>query len=561
MNQLEIKLNPYQDVNIASLDGLPLSEYSELYNYMTEPFLSWANRLLEVAEREINDDYELIVVAEPFEQLFIKDMQIHFEACISYTAKDFPLATPIEDRYEAIVQLAKKHGVACNTNDGKLNVYVSEGISVSLDPNFTTQTDIENAFLCIMNQKEDVVSYGSATMIVCIGNQSSVTSLGDMHYLWEITPDRLEDIVACIINRFAKVALIHDTLAHFDSIKDTLDSDDMETLRFLEEVDICFRIQNIPDIEVGSEYQLQIGSIPSSNTAPTLRIESSHPSIVSVSGTTLKALSPGTAFIDIYRGAEVMQYDRKYIRVYQNLFAKDIALCMDQSTIGIGMNQQIHATILPTNAEDVTCIEWSVDKPSVATIDHNGQITTHASGYAVICAKLHDVSAEISVNVLPDIASIILSQTAVSLYVGENMPITFDTEPTNCYQNNCIWESSNSSVAIVESKVDNSYVIRATGIGDCILTCKAERGLCEATCHVLVESTFKKREKLHVFLKYTLMCMFATLLCSIIANPFISIITAVATVLCGITAIKRKPSDAFWAIILMGIAILCAFDS
>ena len=72
MNTLKIKLNPYKDINIASLDDKPLSPYSELNNYLKEPFLKWAHKLLDTAEREINDDYTLVVAAEEFEKLFFK---------------------------------------------------------------------------------------------------------------------------------------------------------------------------------------------------------------------------------------------------------------------------------------------------------------------------------------------------------------------------------------------------------------------------------------------------------------------------------------------------------
>ena len=84
MNTLRIKLNPYKDINIASLDDKPLSPYSELNNYMKEPFLKWADKLLGTAEREINDEYELIVAGESFEELFISDMQNDEDLCKSF---------------------------------------------------------------------------------------------------------------------------------------------------------------------------------------------------------------------------------------------------------------------------------------------------------------------------------------------------------------------------------------------------------------------------------------------------------------------------------------------
>ena len=75
MNTLKLKLNPYKNVNNISLDDRPISSYSELSNFMKEPFLKWADKLLATAERELNDEYDLVVQAEEFERLFLQDLQ------------------------------------------------------------------------------------------------------------------------------------------------------------------------------------------------------------------------------------------------------------------------------------------------------------------------------------------------------------------------------------------------------------------------------------------------------------------------------------------------------
>ena len=95
MNTLKLKLNPYKDINIASLDDKPLSPYSELNNYMKEPFLSWVSKLLEAAEREINDDYCLEVVSESFEALFLEGMQNDFDSCKEYRTASFQVNTKV----------------------------------------------------------------------------------------------------------------------------------------------------------------------------------------------------------------------------------------------------------------------------------------------------------------------------------------------------------------------------------------------------------------------------------------------------------------------------------
>ena len=56
MNKVSLKLNPYQEFNTISLNDQNLSVYSELNNFMKEPFLKWAGQFFDSVERELNDE-------------------------------------------------------------------------------------------------------------------------------------------------------------------------------------------------------------------------------------------------------------------------------------------------------------------------------------------------------------------------------------------------------------------------------------------------------------------------------------------------------------------------
>ena len=123
MNTLRIKMNPYKDVNIASLDEKPLSPYSELNNYMKEPFLKWADKLLDAAEREINDDFQLIISGEGFETKLLKDMQKDCEACKSYSNEAYALNHSASERYDLIKELAAKYDIRLDEKQYRMMVY------------------------------------------------------------------------------------------------------------------------------------------------------------------------------------------------------------------------------------------------------------------------------------------------------------------------------------------------------------------------------------------------------------------------------------------------------
>lgn len=289
MNTLKLKLNPYKDINIASLDDKPLSPYSELNNYMKEPFLSWVSKLLEAAEREINDDYCLEVVSESFEALFLEGMQNDFDSCKEYRTASF-----------------------------QVNTSTSES--------------------------------------------------------------------------------------------------------------------------------------------------------------------------------------------------------------------------------------------------QDGVITALKDGVATITATTTKASSSISVKVLPNIRNIVSTVTQSHLYVGQTESISVLVEPNNCFDSSYEWKSSDKSVAIVDKLDDGQTVIRATGIGNCTLTCIAKEGGCSTTCNVLVESTFKKRENAHGMLSLTAILAVACIFCAAL-SPVLCVPVAIATVVCGVLAIARNKGDRFWAFILMAAAVLTALEA
>ena len=91
MNKVSLKLNPYQEFNTISLNDQNLSVYSELNNFMKEPFLKWAGQFFDSVERELNDEFDLCVRSQNFEFLFLCAMAKNFPDCLSVEREPFDL--------------------------------------------------------------------------------------------------------------------------------------------------------------------------------------------------------------------------------------------------------------------------------------------------------------------------------------------------------------------------------------------------------------------------------------------------------------------------------------
>lgn len=557
MNTLKIKLNPYKDINIVVLDDKPLSPYSELNNYMKEPFLSWASKFLDAVEREINDDYSLVVTSESFERMFLEGMQHEFDSCKEYLTDGFAVDTSIAERFELIQKLATKYGINYSLEEFKIPIFTDK--QLSMNTILVNATDISNAKLIVSTDKavvNQVRQNEGWTIVVLITGKNTVASIGDEKYVWEVAEDELDKVLSSIIDRFVKTPVIVKLAGLLNNIMDTMDDEDRKMLSLATEIDPFLAIADVPKIEVGETVSLGVTVFPETSEIPNLRIVPQNEAILAVNGLEITAIAPGSTYIDVYRSEENIPFVRKNVTTFQNNFVKKIVLSLDENKMGIARKQLINISFNPTDAEDIHFVKWSVDNPEIVEVSEEGEITAKKEGSATITASTKMASSSVKVTVLPNIKCIVSTISQSNLYVGQTQPISVSIDPINCFDSSYEWKSSDKAVAIVEKQDDGNTVIRATGIGTCILTCVAKEGGCTASCNVNVESTFKKRENAHGMLSLTAILAVACLFCSALGVSFVVLPVAVATCVCGVLAIKKNKADRFWAFILMAFAVL-----
>lgn len=562
MNTLKIKLNPYKDINIASLDEKPLSPYSELNNYMKEPFLKWADKLLGAAEREINDDYDLVVSGEAFETSFLKDMQNEFDACKTYSVEEYQINNSVNERYDLIMQLAEKYGVKVFADNFRMPVYTE--IQLSVDEEMVGQANIEDSFLYITKNSalsQQILGKNGPAIVILLSDISKVTSIGDMKYQWEITEDRLKDVIDVIVDRFVKIPIISYVANELKNRSDQLTEDDNEKLALATEIDAFIIVADVDPIEVGDSVDLIVKTVPESSVIPVIRLDSSNTSVIAIEGTSLRAIAPGQAFIEVYKAEELIPFCRKEVVAIQENFVKQIELGLASVKMGIGRSQLISIVLTPEDADDIALVAWTSSNENVVSVDEEGKISALAAGQATITASTTKANATIDVEVLPNLSSITLSTSKVELFVGQTEPVTVSVSPSNAFDATYEWQSSDKSVAVVDILDDGNQVVRAMGVGDCVLTCIAKEGGCAATCSVRVESTFKKAENLHTFLRYTTISTIACLVCVVLSVKIGAIVAAGITVLSGITAIGKNKNDLVWAVVLIALSVFLAISS
>lgn len=248
-------------------------------------------------------------------------------------------------------------------------------------------------------------------------------------------------------------------------------------------------------VSIGAAYQSTLNR--ATNITYTWTAGSSAISIQSKTNKTctIKGNTPGTAklnyhcsyYIDGYYRTMDFYYD---ITVKSNTISVTrIEMTPSSATMEIGETLQLNATAYPTNAINRS-LNWTTENYSVASVSNSGLVTARGEGKVWIWARAADGSGAgnycvVTVNAPTKVSSIELSESEITMEIGEEHTLTTTVLPEEANNKTVIWTSSDSEVATV-----SNGAITAIALGECDITCISTDGSdISAVCHVVVNES------------------------------------------------------------------------
>lgn len=177
----------------------------------------------------------------------------------------------------------------------------------------------------------------------------------------------------------------------------------------------------------------------------------------------------------------------QYVYATCNVYVKAAEVKVDKISlqpaskiIEAGEEFTLAALITPDNAENKT-LTFASSNEAVATVTAEGKVTGVATGEAVISAtSVYGVKGECKVIVADEIW-IYLSETEITMMVGDEKTLTARITPENAPEQTAVWTSSDENVATV-----TDGVVKAVSEGTAVISATANGRTAE--CKVNVES-------------------------------------------------------------------------
>ena len=204
--------------------------------------------------------------------------------------------------------------------------------------------------------------------------------------------------------------------------------------------------------------------------------------------------SPGTTYyfkVTVYSAAGIESAMSSYATVTTQGGGSGIVsvtgVTLSQSTLSLAVGQSsfLTAIVAPSNATNKNVV-WASDTPSVAYVAE-GTVTAISAGTAKITVTTIDgfktaiCTVTVTANTGPVVAvtGVNVNPTTLNLNVGATGTLNATIQPNNATNQAVTWNSSNTSVAIV-----NNGVVTALSIGTAQITVTADgnhRAYCQVT--------------------------------------------------------------------------------
>ena len=153
-------------------------------------------------------------------------------------------------------------------------------------------------------------------------------------------------------------------------------------------------------------------------------------------------------------------------------FPADLWIPSGNRTLAVGQSLQLPIVIQDRHGRTVSGarVTWFSDNETIATVDGSGRVTGVRVGYTLIKARSFDLTAQIGVNVTPEVEAVVLSVgPTVWLEPGGTLQITaraLDADGNDLVTATFEWMSSDLSVA----SIGPSGLLTAVRVGGAILS-------------------------------------------------------------------------------------------
>lgn len=509
-NKVLLISNPYEKTLRIFINDKPVSEYSNLVQYMDEPFMYWKSEILMALYEECNrDKFTLYFKSSDDECEIMSYYANFFSGCSSYVPLKHERYRTLDKRIKrlnSLLRTEKITGYHRYRRDiiiiSNLSCEIIEEIKTLTIDNYIASMPIKmisideyvisnnqynhKAIIAILNKNDSRCS--EIPFVIWIGRDNKFIKDENGTIFYESSISSIKNTIKTFLN----VSIYSDMFYHvMDHMPEPVRRKEESELRKLTsispiiEVDIESRL-----IEEGHSVSIKFKSDVANAVVDlsNLIFKYKDPSIISCNGLRISGLSEGETTLYIYMQGERKPFFEKSFSVIKRRRIQNITLSQNSLLLGEGDNARLDFSYTPSNADNASSIKWITDRDNVVNV-FEGNIRALSEGKAVIMCVAEQVSATCTCEVRPYLKEIEIPSLEIILPYGGECEIVYSVSPYNAIDAQINFTSMNMQIANIIGRK-----IQGVGIGDTkIFVANSTKRITKTIdVHVISEKKYKK---------------------------------------------------------------------
>jgi hypothetical protein len=444
----------------------------ELSDYILDDILSWAQKLYEGMDGEINDEYDIEICGHRFHYLVVKSCQPTSSYCKDVRFKEIVSPISIKDKFDFACKMAKELGAHAapyiDLNCVSPEKYAKYGIESA-----TFNKTQSKYFLC---EDGDEISSVRNKYIVMLSDKMTCGNQGDSIII-RIPKNEL-------LTAIEYFSLYHIQLSYIKIIMDMLNDQknsltalqSAEAEAYLQEKTVIY-VEDIPAaMEHGEAHNLIYHVFPLCFPVPKLSVEISDPGVARFENGKIYAQNKGQAEVIILDNDKREHY-RKKISVSKHTYIENITIIAPVTELQINETATFRCVFTPANADDVDEVKYKVSNENVIVISSREEIFAVGDGKATLTVTAKNISKSIEFQVIPKLRDIEIYPQSLDMRSSSTAELRFSTVPSNVApQPSVSWTVSDKDYLRIVEASGNSCRLNCYGVGvsDLTVTCSVD---------------------------------------------------------------------------------------
>ena len=483
MRDVRLVHNPFTEKCTVYFDGNKYGT-STISSYLNDPFLEWADKIIEAISAECNDNYSLTYIGFEIYGRILKYFALKDSLCQKFTIANPSLAESVKSRLGKLSQMCLS-GLEIPRISKQIFIYsdlpkekIEEILPKPVKLAFCKISFIVKGLALPQQEQDGVPAFVvsdkppgshrnlSKCIYFQITNENSFCGIANELVLEKCESDKLGKILYEYVDLVVMTPILHNVVEERNVDKH---NPTQQPFFMLDKIEPEYLMKIPSSIELGKRETIACEVLPKGYNLPIIEHAVLDSSIIRISGNAVETLGTGDTFIDTKINGETVWHQG--IKVYRRNRATKIEFPVEQLNIAVGEEIPLQLNYSPYGADNIPLIKFdvvgakvSISRQTVDTIS----VKALATGESKIIAKLEDLKARLIIFVYQKLVRLKIVTSKQSISIGDIIKLQLVPEPSDALIGDLQYEIVPKHIARYDATI-NAIVGQQRGSGKLVV--------------------------------------------------------------------------------------------